>query len=118
VTKSMIESLGLEKTKDPDTLTMEEAFIAADEIKRRFPGKQIPGSALGVYTYFTNRIGTGLKQLLAGARKFKLNLLDRRDIATISNTAATVCDTWGIGVARQDKLDIEEVKDQIFSGRY
>ena len=118
VTKSMLESLGFDKSKDPASLTMEEAFIVADELKRKYPGRVITGGAMGVYSYFTNRLGTGLKQLLAGVRKFKLNLLDRRDIACISDKAYEVCKTWGIGVERQDTIDIEEVKDQIFSGRY
>ncbi|MEX2682570.1 MAG: glutamate synthase-related protein [Candidatus Sigynarchaeota archaeon] len=118
VTKAMLEALGFDKAKDPASLTMEEAFIVADELKRKYPGKQISGGAMGVYSYFTNRLGTGLKQLLAGVRKFKLNLIDRRDIACISDNAYEVCKTWNIGVERQDTLDLEEVKDQIFSGRY
>ncbi|RLG70767.1 MAG: FMN-binding glutamate synthase family protein, partial [Methanobacteriota archaeon] len=59
----------------------EQFFITAHEIKRKHPeaklGKDIPWSAVGLYTYFTDRIGVGLKQLMAGCRKFKLNLLDR-----------------------------------------
>ena len=34
----------------------------------------MPYQGIALYTYLTSRIGTGLKQLLAGSRKFKLNL--------------------------------------------
>ena len=54
-------------------------------------GHRIPASAIGVYTYFDSKLGIGLKQLLAGVRKFKLNLLCRNDIAYISQRAKEVC---------------------------
>lgn len=118
VTKGMLNSLGFPKAKDPETLTFEEAFVCADEMERMHPGKDIPGSAIGVYTYFSNRIGVGLKQLLAGVRKFKLDLVDRKDIACLSNRAAEICEQWNLGIKRQEDLDYEAVKDEIYSGHY
>ncbi|MHA1682834.1 MAG: glutamate synthase-related protein [Promethearchaeota archaeon] len=118
ITSAMLNALGFPKSKSPDTLTMEEAFVCADELKRQHPGKDIPGSAIGVYTYFYNRLGTGLKQLLAGVRKFKVGLLDRKDIAILNNRAAEVCQKWDLGIDKQEDLDFEAVKDQIFSGHY
>ena len=53
-------------------------------------GKEIPWSAVGVYTYLSERLGLGLKQLLAGTRKFKLDLIDRGDIAALSRLASEV----------------------------
>ncbi len=118
VTPAMLQSLGFENKKEPESLTMAQAFVCYDELKRKYPGKSIPGSAVGVYTYFANRLGVGLKQLLAGIRKFKVNLLDRNDIACLTDRAFDVCQAWNLGIHRQETLDIEDVKNQIFSGNY
>ncbi|MBD3188643.1 FMN-binding glutamate synthase family protein [Candidatus Bathyarchaeota archaeon] len=118
VTSAMLRALGFEKLKTPESLTLEEAFVCADELKRKFPGKEIPASAIAVYTYFGNRLATGLKQLLAGIRKFKINYLDRKDVACLSQRAFDVCRKWNLGIDRQEELDFEAVKDQIFSGHY
>ena len=80
--------------------------------------EDIPPAAVGVYTYFTSKLCTGLKQLLAGCRKFKLDLIDRNDIAIISHRAEHVCDRWNLGIATQENLDIEQVKNEIYSGNY
>jgi len=71
----------------------ERFFIAAEELKTRYGGKvgkEIPWSAVGVYTYLSERLGLGLKQMLAGTRKFKLDLIDRSDIASMSKLASEV----------------------------
>ena len=71
----------------------ETFFIAADELKKEYGdkvGREIPWSAVGVYTYLSERIGVGLKQLLAGARKFRLDLIDRSDIAALTKLASEV----------------------------
>jgi len=67
----------------------EKFFIAYPELKEQIK-KGLPWSAVGVYTYFTDRIGIGLKQLMAGSRKFKLNTLDRGDIASLTERAAEI----------------------------
>jgi hypothetical protein len=62
-------------------------------LKRRYGdevGNGIPWPAVGLYTYFADRIGVGLKQLLAGCRKWRLNLLDRNDIAALTERASRV----------------------------
>ena len=71
----------------------ETFFIVADELKKEYGskvGNEIPWSAVGVYTYLSERIGLGLKQLLAGTRKFRLDLIDRSDIAALSRLASEV----------------------------
>ena len=73
----------------------EQFFIAATELKShngngKVLGTDIPWPAVGVYTYFTDRIGTGLKQLMAGCRKWKLNLLDRSDVEPLTEHSAAV----------------------------
>ncbi|MCD6210199.1 MAG: glutamate synthase-related protein [Methanophagales archaeon] len=86
----------------------EKFFIAAEEIKSNYGdkvGKEIPWSAVGVYTYLSERLGLGLKQLLAGTRKFKLDLIDRNDIAALSRLASEVT---GIPMMHEVEQDMME----------
>jgi hypothetical protein len=115
---AMLNSLGFPKEKKPETLSLNEAFVEYDTLKRKYPNKEIPPTAIGVYTYLSSKLGTGLKQLLAGVRKFKLNLLKRDDIACISQRAIEVCNKWNLGVSTQEDLDLEIVKKEIYSGNY
>jgi len=67
-------------------------MITYSELEKKF-GKdiqKIPPGAIGLYTYWHDRIGTGLQQLMAGSRKFKLDLISRGDIASISERATKV----------------------------
>ncbi len=83
-------------------------FIAAEELKTEFGskvGNEIPWSAVGVYTYLYERLGIGLKQMLAGSRKFKLDLIDRGDIASMSKLAAEVT---GIPMLHELEADLFE----------
>jgi len=70
----------------------EQFFIMMSELEETYGAraKDIPPGAVGLYTYYVDRLGTGLKQLLAGSRKFKLDLLSRKDIASLSEVAAKV----------------------------
>ena len=73
--------------------TPKQFFIAENELRHRFDGRlgtDIPWSAVGLYTYFTDRLGVGLKQLMAGGRKFRLDLLSRDDIVSLSERASKV----------------------------
>ncbi len=115
---AMLNSLGFPKEKEPDTLTLSEAFVEYDKLKRKYNGKLVPPSAIGVYTYFTSKLGTGVKQLLAGVRKFKLDLLTRDDIACITQRSIDVCNKWNLGISAQEDLDLELVKKEIYSGNY
>ena len=69
-------------------------FMLSSEVSKLYPkkdlGKDIPWGALGMYTYFHDRIGVGLKQMMAGSRKFKLECIDREDIASLSPYARHV----------------------------
>lgn len=117
-TPAMLKNLGFPKDKDPNTLTLNETFVEYDNLHRIHEGRKIPPSGVGVYTYFASKLGTGLKQLLAGVRKFKLDLLDRRDIAYISQRAKDVCKKWNLGIQSQEAIDFELVKSEIYSGHY
>ncbi len=67
-------------------------MIAYSELEKKFgkDAKKLPPGAVGLYTYWHDRIGTGLQQLMAGSRKFKLDCISRSDIASISERAAKV----------------------------
>jgi len=53
-------------------------------------GRKIPWEAIGLYTYLNERVGVGLQQLMAGVRKWNLSLLDRNDIACLTERASKV----------------------------
>ncbi|MEM2015117.1 MAG: glutamate synthase-related protein [Candidatus Methanomethylicia archaeon] len=84
----------------------EKFYISAQELKERYGErfKDIPWPAVGLYTYLTERIGVGMKQLLAGARKFKLSLIDRNDLGSLTERA---CKVTGIPL-------IEDVDSEVF----
>ena len=69
----------------------EQFFAAYTELEDRFGSdmKDIPLGAIGVYSYF-QRMKIGLQQLMAGARKFKLELIDRKDLASLSDIGTRV----------------------------
>ncbi|MBL7210145.1 MAG: FMN-binding glutamate synthase family protein, partial [Dehalococcoidia bacterium] len=71
--------------------TREAIFVTAEELKREY-GKdygKIPTSAIGLYTYY-ERLAQGLRQLMAGSRKFALKFIDRDDIVALTPEAAEV----------------------------
>jgi glutamate synthase domain-containing protein 2 len=51
--------------------------------------EKIPTGALGLFTYY-QRLAQGLRQLLAGSRKFSMEHLSRNDIAALTRDAAEV----------------------------
>jgi hypothetical protein len=87
----------------------EKFFIVTPNLKKKYPqakiGKDIPWSTVGVYTYFTDRIGIGLKQLMAGCRKWNLNLLGREDLASLTERASEVT-----GIPTIDKIEQEKME--------
>lgn len=70
----------------------EKFFVSIPELKEKYGErfKSIPLPAVGLYTYLKDRIGVGLQQLMAGARKWKLDLIGRDDLASLSKLAAEV----------------------------
>jgi hypothetical protein len=61
--------------------------------------------AIGVYTYLTDRVGVGLKQLMAGARKWKLSLLERSDLMSLSERAAKVTGIPTVEEVEKDAIE-------------
>jgi hypothetical protein len=85
---------------------MLSTFIGAEQLKERFGEDftRIPPSAIGIYTYY-DRLATGLRQLMAGERKFNLGLLSRDDLVSLTREATEVS-----GISYVMEADAEEVK--------
>ena len=85
--------------------TAEEIFVTAPELKEKYKDrfKEIPTGAIGVYTYF-ERLSQGLRQLMAGSRKFTLDYISRDDIAALTQDSANIS-----GIPYVTEVDKEEV---------
>jgi hypothetical protein len=85
--------------------TIEQIFVAAETLKARYGKnfKDIPVGAIGMYTYY-DRLATGLKQLMAGARKFALKHITRDDMFALTREASDIS-----GITYVMDCDKEEV---------
>ena len=81
-------------------------FIGAAQLKEKYGAdfERIPPTAMAVYTYY-DRLATGLRQLMAGARKFALNFVDRNDLVALTREAADVS-----GIPYVMESDMEEIE--------
>ena len=79
-------------------------------MKQRFGNDfaRIPTGALGLYTYM-QRLDEGLRQLMAGSRKFALEYISRDDIAALTVEAAKVSDIPY--VMEVDKEEVDKILD-------
>ncbi|ROL60978.1 FMN-binding glutamate synthase family protein [Bacteroidetes/Chlorobi group bacterium ChocPot_Mid] len=70
--------------------TKDEVFVTSKDLRKELGDKEfekIPTGAIGLYTYY-ERLAQGLRQLMTGARKFKLEYISRNDIAALTRDAA------------------------------
>jgi glutamate synthase domain-containing protein 2 len=98
----MAESYGNSKEYQDMLL---RTFIAAEQLKEKYGDDfaKIPTAAIGVYTYY-DRLATGLRQLMAGERKFALKYVERNDLVALTREAADVS-----GIPYVMESDMEEV---------
>jgi hypothetical protein len=66
---------------------------------------EIPWEAIGLFSYLSDRIGVGLKQLMAGAHKWKLDLINRNDLVALTERAAKVTGIPLVEEAEQDAIE-------------
>jgi glutamate synthase domain-containing protein 2 len=87
--------------------TPDKFFMATPELKTTFGErfKEIPWEAVGLYTYLSERIKVGLMQLMAGARKWKLDLLDRNDLVALTERASKVTGIPLVEEAEEDAIE-------------
>jgi glutamate synthase domain-containing protein 2 len=71
--------------------TVDEIFVSSTELREKYGDrfKDIPTGAIGFYTYY-QRVAQGLRQLMAGARKFSTKYIDRNDIAALTPDASRI----------------------------
>jgi len=95
--KSFVENYG----NTPDKF-----FVAVPELKNKLGErfKKVPWEAVGLYSYLNGRVKVGLMQMMAGARKWRLNLLDRTDLMALSERAAKVT-----GIPLAEEVDNEVI---------
>ncbi|HUT00934.1 MAG TPA: FMN-binding glutamate synthase family protein [Phycisphaerae bacterium] len=70
----------------------DEIFVTAGALRKELGDQEfekLPTGALGLYTYY-ERLAQGLRQLMAGSRKFSLEHISRDDIAALTQEAAAV----------------------------
>ena len=70
----------------------DEIFVTATELRKELGDEAfdaLPAGALGLYTYY-ERLAQGLRQLMAGSRKFTVSHISRDDIAALTPEASRV----------------------------
>jgi len=89
--------------------TADQIFVMYDELKEKVGAetiKTLPLGALAMYT-FCDRVAVGLRQLMAGARKFSLKYLSRDDLVSLTEECTQVT---GIPYVMDcDKEEIEKI---------
>lgn len=88
--------------------TKDEIFVTASGLRQELGNDgfdTVPPGALGLYTYY-ERLAQGLRQLMAGSRKFTLSHISRDDIASLTREAAELT-----GIRYVMDVDKEEVNE-------
>jgi glutamate synthase domain-containing protein 2 len=88
--------------------TVDEVFVTSPELRQKLGDrfKQLPVGAIGYYTYY-QRVAQGLRQLMAGARKFAVKYIARDDIAALTPEASRIS---GIPmVSDVDRHDVDAI---------
>jgi len=88
--------------------SMEEIFVTGSSIKQKLGKRfdELPPAGLGLYTYL-ERLDQGLRQIMAGSRKFKLENISRDDIAALTKEASEISGIpW---VMKIDEADVKKI---------
>ncbi len=90
----------------------DDIFVTAGHLRRELGDAEfdaLPTGALGLYTYY-ERLDQGLRQLMAGSRKFALEHLSRNDLAALTREAAEIS-----GIPYVADVDHDEVEELLAS---
>jgi glutamate synthase domain-containing protein 2 len=89
--------------------TKDEIFVTASDLRVELGDKEfekVPTGALGLYTYY-ERLAQGLRQFMAGSRKFALEYISRNDITALTHQAEEIS---GIKyVMDLDETEVDEI---------
>jgi glutamate synthase domain-containing protein 2 len=92
--------------------TKDEIFVTATELRKELGDdefEKLPAGALGLYTYY-ERLAQGLRQLMAGSRKFTLAHISRDDVAALTPEASRVSGiTYIMDVDKEEARRILEI---------
>ncbi len=91
--------------------TKDEVFVTSADLRKELGNKEfeaLPTGAIGLYTYY-ERLAQGLRQLMAGSRKFATKYISRDDLTCLTKESA---DITGIPyVMELDAPQIDELLD-------
>ena len=85
----------------------DEVFVTSGALRAELGDEEfekLPTGALGLYTYY-ERLAQGLRQLMAGSRKFSLEHMSRDDIAALTHEAAQISGIQYVMDVDQGKVD-------------
>ena len=89
--------------------TRDEIFVTAGALRRELGNDEfesLPTGAIGLYTYY-ERLAQGLRQLMAGSRRFAIDYLSRDDLASLTREVA---DVSGIPyITEVDQAEVEKI---------
>ncbi len=92
--------------------SIDEIFVTSAELRKELGNdefEKLPTGAIGLYTYY-ERLAQGLRQLMAGSRKFNLGHMTRNDLTALTREAAEIS-----GIKYIMDVDREEA-EQILNG--
>jgi glutamate synthase domain-containing protein 2 len=72
--------------------SIDSVFVTASALRAELGSEafeKLPTGAIGLYTYY-ERLAQGLRQLMAGSRKFATQYLSRDDLAALTHEAAAI----------------------------
>lgn len=73
-------------------MTKDEIFVTAADLRKELGDaefEKIPTGALGLYTYY-ERLAQGLRQLMAGSRKFAMEYISRDEITCLTRESSDI----------------------------
>jgi hypothetical protein len=89
--------------------SIDEIFVTAADLRKELGDaefERLPTGAIGLYTYY-ERLAQGLRQLMAGNRKFALKYIARDDLVALTRESA---DISGIQfVMDVDKAEVDKI---------
>ncbi len=102
------KSGGLPKTVSKYGSTKDEIFVSYEELRDRYGVEtdDLPTGAIGIYTA-TEKLKVGLQQLMAGARKWRVDLITRNELASLTEEAEKITGIpYIMDAYREDALKI------------
>ncbi len=87
--------------------SIDKIFVTASHLRKELGNdefEKIPTGAIGLYTYY-ERLAQGLRQMMAGSRKFALEYMSRDDLAALTPEAARISGIKYVMDVDKDEVD-------------